>query len=45
MERETEADAAEAANGLEVWVRYITRAPQGNAVLFQVIVDVLHKGA
>jgi len=33
-------------NGLEVVVRYITRAPQRNAVkskLFQVIVDLLHK--
>ena len=35
----------ETANGLEVRVRYIPRAPQRNAVLFQVIVDVLHKGA
>jgi len=33
-------------NGLEVVVRYITRAPQRNAMkskLFQVIVDLLHK--
>ncbi|HTS25683.1 MAG TPA: mechanosensitive ion channel family protein [Bryobacteraceae bacterium] len=75
VERETQADAAEAAkdwhratyqhaagdfsagpavnlrpgiNGLEVVVRYITRAPQRNAVkskLFQEIVDLLHKPA
>jgi small-conductance mechanosensitive channel len=35
-------------NGLEVVVRYITRAPQRNAVkskLFQLIVDLLHKSA
>ena len=35
-------------NGLEVVVRYITRAPQRYAVkskLFQVIVDLLHKPA
>jgi small-conductance mechanosensitive channel len=35
-------------NGLEVVVRYITRAPQRNAMkskLFQVIVDLLHKPA
>jgi small-conductance mechanosensitive channel len=35
-------------NGLEVVVRYITRAPQRNAVkskLFQAIVDLLHKPA
>jgi hypothetical protein len=35
-----------AANGLEVVVRYITRAPQRNAVksrLFQAIVDLLRK--
>jgi small-conductance mechanosensitive channel len=35
-------------NGLEVVVRYITRAPQRNAVkskLFQLIVDLLHKPA
>jgi len=73
VERETEADSAEAAqdwervtkqygarsfsakpavnlrpgvNGLEVVVRYITRAPQRNAMkskLFQVIVDLMHK--
>jgi small-conductance mechanosensitive channel len=75
VERETEADSAEAAqdwervtkqygarsfsakpavnlrptvNGLEVVVRYITHAPQRNAMkskLFQVIVDLLHKPA
>ena len=75
VERETQADAAEAAkdwqsvthqygtrefsagpavslrpgaNGLEVMVRYITRAPQRNVVkakLFQAIVDLLHKTA
>jgi small-conductance mechanosensitive channel len=75
VERETEADAAEAAkdwgrmtrqygarefsaqpavnlrpgvNGLEVNVRYITHAPQRNAVksrLFHVIVDLLRKTA
>jgi len=36
------------ANGLEVMVRYITRAPQRNVVkakLFQAIVDLLHKPA
>jgi small-conductance mechanosensitive channel len=73
VERETQADAAEAAgdwqrvtqqygtreftagpavslrpgsNGLEVTVRYITRAPQREAVkskLFEAIVDLLHK--
>jgi small-conductance mechanosensitive channel len=35
-------------NGLDVVVRYITRAPQRNAVkgkLFQAIVDILHKPA
>jgi small-conductance mechanosensitive channel len=35
-------------NGLEVVVRYITRAPQRNALkskLFQLIVDLLHKSA
>jgi hypothetical protein len=35
-----------AVNGLEVVVRYITRAPQRSAMkskLFQVIVDLLHK--
>jgi len=75
VERETQADAAEAAKdwhsvthqygtrefsagpavslrpggtGLEVMVRYITRAPQRNVVkakLFQAIVDLLHKPA
>jgi len=75
VERETQADAAEAAkdwqrvthqygasdfsaaptvdvrpagNGLEVVVRYITHAPQGNSVkskLFQAIVDLLRKPA
>jgi small-conductance mechanosensitive channel len=75
IERETQADAAEAAkdwqsvthqygsrefsagpavslrpgaNGLEVMVRYITRAPQRNVVkakLFQAMVDLLHKPA
>ncbi|PYT10744.1 MAG: mechanosensitive ion channel protein MscS [Acidobacteria bacterium] len=75
VERETQADAAEAAkdwqrvthqygardfsagpavnlrpavNGLEVVVRYITRAPQRNVVksnLFQAIVDLLRKPA
>lgn len=75
VERETEADAAQAAqdwkraatrydtsgfsakpavnlrpsvNGLEVVVRYITRAPRRYAMksrLFQVIVDLLHKPA
>ena len=75
VERETQADAAEAAkdwesvthqyqarefsagpavnlrpgvNGLEVVVRYITRAPQRNGVkskLFQAIVDLLRKPA
>lgn len=73
VERETQADAAEAAkdwervthqygarefspgpavnlrpgsNGLEVVVRYITRAPERNVVkakLFQSVVDLLHK--
>ena len=73
IERETSADAAEAAkdwervahqygarefsakpavnlrpgiNGLEVNVRYITHAPQRNAMkskLYQIIVDLLHK--
>ena len=35
-------------NGLKVVVRYITRAPQRNAMkskLFQLIVDLLHKPA
>jgi small-conductance mechanosensitive channel len=75
VERETQADAAEAAkdwervthqygarefspgpavnlrpgsNGLEVVVRYITRAPERNVVkakLFQSVVDLLHKPA
>ncbi len=75
VERETQADAAEAAkdwervthqngsrefsaapavslrpgpNGLEVQVRYITRAPRRNAVkarLFQTIVEMMHKPA
>jgi small-conductance mechanosensitive channel len=75
VERETQADAAEAAkdwqsvthqygtrefsagpavslrpgaNGLEVMVRYITRAPQRNVVkakLFQAVVDLLRKPA
>ncbi len=75
VERETQADAAEAAKdwqsvtdqygthefsagpavslrpgatGLEVMVRYITRAPQRNVVkakLFHAIVDLLHKPA
>ena len=75
VERETQADAAEAAkewqrvthqygsrefsagpavslrpgvNGLEVVVRYITRAPQRNVVkskLFQAVVELLHKPA
>jgi hypothetical protein len=75
VERETQADAAEAAkdwqsvthqyearefsagpavnlrpaiSGLEVVVRYITRAPQRNAVkskLFQAIVELLRKPA
>ena len=75
VERETQADAAEAAkdwqrvthqygtrefsagpavslrpgaNGLEVLVRYITRAPQRNVVkakLWQAVVDLLHKPA
>ena len=36
------------ANGLEVVVRYITRAPRRNIVkaeLFQAVVDLLHKPA
>jgi small-conductance mechanosensitive channel len=41
-------DLRPAGNGLEVVVRYITRAPQGNSVkskLFQAIVDLLRKPA
>jgi small-conductance mechanosensitive channel len=41
-------DVRPAGNGLEVVVRYITRAPQGNSVkskLFQAIVDLLRKPA
>ena len=41
-------DLRPSINGLEVVVRYITRAPERNAVkskLFEVIVDLLHKPA
>jgi small-conductance mechanosensitive channel len=41
-------DLRPSINGLEVVVRYITRAPQRNAVkseLFRLIVDLLHKSA
>ena len=41
-------DVRPAVNGLNVVVRYITRAPQRNAVksrLFQLVVDVLHKSS
>jgi small-conductance mechanosensitive channel len=41
-------DLRPSVNGLEVVVRYITRAPERNAVkskLFEVIVDLLHKPA
>jgi small-conductance mechanosensitive channel len=41
-------DLRPSINGLEVAVRYITRAPERNAVkskLFEVIVDLLHKPA